>query len=44
MAVTVAEMLKTSQAQLDDLCTQSPVGEIQRGHAMRTAIVAQGTT
>jgi len=27
MAVTVAEMLKMSQAQLDDLLTQSPAGE-----------------
>ncbi len=28
MAVTVAEMLKMSQAQLDDLFTQSPAGEM----------------
>src|SRR5437763_15397917 len=44
MAVTVAEMLKMSQAQLDDLFTQSPVGEIPRGEAKGTAINAPGTT
>ena len=44
MAVTVAEMLKMSQAQLDDLFTQSPVGEIPKGEAKGTAIVAPGTT
>src|SRR5207244_12837766 len=44
MAVTVAEMLKMSQAQLDDLFTQSPVGEIPSGEAKGTAIIAPGTT
>ena len=44
MAVTVAEMLKMSQAQLDDLFTQSPAGEIPSGQAKGTAIVAPGTT
>jgi hypothetical protein len=44
MAVTVPEMLKMSQAQLDDLFTQSPVGEIPSGQAKGTAIVAPGTT
>jgi hypothetical protein len=44
MAVTVAEMLKMSQAQLDDLFTQSPAGEIPGGEAKGTAIVAPGTT
>ena len=44
MAVTVAEMLKMSQAHLDDLFTQSPVGEIPNGEAKGTAIVAPGTT
>ena len=44
MAVTVAEMLKMSQAQLDDLFTQSPAGEIPNGEANGTAIVAPGTT
>ena len=44
MATTVAEMLKMSLAQLDDLFTQSPVGEIPSGEAKGTAIVAPGTT
>src|SRR6266496_1007140 len=44
MAVTVAEMLKMSQAQLDDLFTQSPVGEIPSGEANGTAIIGPGTT
>ena len=44
MAVTVTEMLKMSQAQLDDLFTQSPAGEIPNGEAKGTAIVAPGTT
>ena len=44
MAVSVPEMLKLSQAQLDDLFTQSPVGEIPSGEAKGTAIVAPGTT
>jgi hypothetical protein len=44
MAVTVAEMLKMSQAQLDDLFTESPVGEIPSGEANGTAIIAPGTT
>ena len=44
MPITVAEMLKMSQAQLDDLFTQSPAGEIPNGEAKGTAIVAPGTT
>jgi hypothetical protein len=44
MAVTVAEMLKMSQAQLDELFTQSPPGEIPSGEAKGTAIVAPRTT
>lgn len=44
MAVTVPEMLKMSQTQLDDLFTESPVGEIPKGEAKGTAIVAPGTT
>ena len=44
MVVTVDEMLKISQAQLDDLFTQSPAGEIPSGEAKGTAIVAPGTT
>ena len=34
MAVTVAEMLKMSQAQLDDFFSQSPAGEIPNGEAI----------
>ena len=37
-------MLKMSQAQLDDLFTQSPAGGIPSGEAKGTAIVAPGTT
>ena len=44
MALTAAGMLNMSQAQLDDLFTQSPVGEIPSGEAKGTAIVAPGTT
>jgi hypothetical protein len=44
MAVTVTEMLKMSQQQLDDLFTRSPTGEIPNGEAKGTAIVAPGTT
>ena len=44
MAVTASELLKMSQAQLDDLFTQSPAGEIPSGEAKGTAIVAPGTT
>ncbi len=44
MAVTVSEMLKMSQTQLDDLFTQSATGEIPSGEAKGTAIIAPGTT
>jgi hypothetical protein len=44
MAITVTEMLKMSQAELDDLFTNSPPGEIPDGEARGTAIVAPGTT
>ncbi len=44
MAVTVVEMLKMSQTQLDDLFTESPAGDIPSGEAKGTAIVAPGTT
>src|SRR6201985_3102993 len=44
MAITAAQRLKMSQAQLDDLFKQSPVGEIPNGEAKGTAIVAPGTT
>jgi hypothetical protein len=43
MAVTVAEMFKMSQQQLDDLFTQSLTGEIPNGEAKGTAIIAPGT-
>ena len=42
--MTVLEMLKMSQAQLDDLFTKSPAGEIPKGEAKGTAIIAPGTT
>ena len=44
MAVTVSELLKMSQEQLDALFTQSPPGDIPKGEAKGTAIVAPGTT
>ena len=44
MANTVPELLKMSQAQLDDLFTQSPAGDIPQGEGKGTAIVAPGTT
>jgi hypothetical protein len=42
--MTVSEMLKMSQADLDALFSTSPAGEIPRGEAKGTAIVAPGTT
>lgn len=42
--MTVPELLKMSQAQLDELFTQSQAGEIPHGEAKGTAIVAPGTT
>ena len=42
--MTVSEMLKMSQADLDALFGGSPAGEIPRGEAKGTAIVAPGTT
>src|SRR5436853_6888677 len=44
MAITVSDLLKMSQAQLDELFTNSPAGEIPNGEAKGTAIVATGTT
>ena len=44
MPVTVPEMFKMSQAQLDDLFTQTSAGDIRSGEAKGTAIVAPGTT
>ena len=42
--MSVLEMLKMSQAQLDDLFTKSPAGQIPKGEAKGTAIIAPGTT
>src|SRR5215471_11763722 len=42
--MTVSDMLKMSQADLDALFGKSPAGEIPRGEANGTAIVAPGTT
>jgi hypothetical protein len=44
MATTVPDLLKLSQAQLDDLFTNSPPGDIPDGSAKGTAIIAPGTT
>jgi hypothetical protein len=44
MAITVSEMLKKSQEQLDKLFEQSAAGNIPKGEAKGTAIVAPGTT
>ncbi len=44
MAYDVSQLLKMSQAQLDELFTNSPTGEIPDGEAAGTAIVAPGTT
>ncbi|MEN3330996.1 MAG: hypothetical protein V7641_361 [Blastocatellia bacterium] len=44
MAITVADLLKKSQAELDELFTNSPPGDIPDGPAKGTAIVAPGTT
>lgn len=42
--MTVPDLLKMSQSELDDLFTKSPAGEIPKGEANGTAIVAPGTT
>src|SRR6185295_8466616 len=44
MAVSVPEMLKMSQEQLDKLFEENPAGNIPSGEAKGTAIVAPGTT
>jgi hypothetical protein len=44
MAYTAAQLLGMSQAQLDELFTNSPTGDIPNGPANGTAIVAPGTT
>ena len=43
MATTVPELMKMSQAQLDELFSSVPVGPIPTGEAEGTAIVAPGT-
>jgi hypothetical protein len=44
MTITVPDLLKMSQAQLDELFTNSQSGEIPDGEAKGTAIIAPGTT
>jgi hypothetical protein len=44
MAYDIPQLLKMSQAQLDELFTNSPVGNIPNGEGEGTAIVAPGTT
>jgi hypothetical protein len=44
MAYDAAQLLTMSQAQLDELFTNSPPGDIPNGEAKGTAIVAPGTT
>lgn len=43
MAITVADLLKKSQQELDDLFKQAQPGEIPNGEAKGTAIIAPGT-
>ena len=43
MAVDIPQLMKMSQAQLDDLFKASPAGDIPNGEAAGTAIVAPGT-
>jgi hypothetical protein len=44
MAITVPDLLKMSQTQLDELFTKSPTDDIPDGEAKGTAIIAPGTT
>ena len=44
MTITVPEMMKMSQDELDDLFKQAPAGDIPQGEAKGTAIVAPGTS
>jgi hypothetical protein len=44
MAVTVPEMLKMSQADLDKIFEENTAGDIPKGEAKGTAIIAPGTT
>ncbi len=43
MAITVSDLMKMTQAQLDELFTSVPAGPIPTGEAEGTAIVAPGT-
>jgi hypothetical protein len=43
MAVTLDDLARMSQAELDDLFRRSPTGDIPDGDAIGTAIVAPGT-
>ena len=43
MAVDIPQLMKMSQAQLDDLYKASPAGDIPNGEAAGTAIIAPGT-
>jgi len=43
MAYDVPQLLKMTQAQLDDLFKSSPAGDIPDGEAQGTAIIAPGT-
>ena len=44
MTYEVSQLLTLSQAQLDELFTNSPAGDIPNGEAKGTAIIAPGTT
>ena len=44
MTYDVPQLLKLTQAELDALFTSSPAGDIPKGEATGTAIVAPGTT
>jgi hypothetical protein len=44
MAYDISQLLAMSQAQLDELFTNSPPGDIPDGEGKGTAIVAPGTT
>ncbi len=43
MAMTIPQLMKMTQAELDDLFKQSPAGPIPNGEAEGTAIIAPGT-
>ena|SRR5215469_12090562 len=43
MAYDVPQLLRMTQAQLDELFTSSPVGDIPDGEGKGTAIIAEGT-